>query len=193
MLRQITKSTIHHPPSTILKETSLCLLSAILLSLSLSFSQCGILAWVGFVPLLLALDNKGAKQAFFLSFLCGLIFWVGTIYWLIQVTLFGQIILILYLAFYFGAFGFLADRPFAKPSLLFIPSLWVFLEYLRGHLLTGFPWALLSYSQYANLPVIQIADIAGVWIVSFLVMFVNVAIKETLTRKRWGYLFFAFL
>jgi apolipoprotein N-acyltransferase len=44
--------------------------------------------------------------------------------------------------------------------------------------MTGFPWALLGYSQHLNLPAIQVADITGVWGVSFLVMFVNAAVVE---------------
>jgi apolipoprotein N-acyltransferase len=60
--------------------------------------------------------------------------------------------------------------------LFFIPAAWVLLEYLRSHLLTGFPWALLGYSQQPNLPIIQIADITGAWGVSFVVMAVNVMI-----------------
>jgi len=89
--------------------------------------------------------------------------------------------MIFYLALYFGLFG-LIIRPCTKHStfytLIFIPSVWVLLEYIRGHLFTGFPWALLGYSQQLNLPAIQLADITGAWGVSFLVMFINVAIVE---------------
>ncbi|MDO8661803.1 MAG: apolipoprotein N-acyltransferase [Candidatus Omnitrophota bacterium] len=167
-------------------ELALALFCGILLAVSFSFSQCWILAWFAFVPLFLALDKQNAKKAFLLSYLSGLAFWTGTLYWLIHVTLLGQILLIFYLALYLGIFGFLLSFIFHhRPSslLFFAPSLWVLLEYLRSHLLTGFPWALLGYSQYANLPVIQIADIAGVWLVSFLVMMVNVVIY-VIARKR---------
>ncbi|UCH12039.1 MAG: apolipoprotein N-acyltransferase [Candidatus Omnitrophota bacterium] len=57
-----------------------------------------------------------------------------------------------------------------------IPSAWVILEYLRSHVMGGIGWNLLGYSQYKNLPIIQIADIAGVWGISFLIMLMNVAI-----------------
>ena len=114
-------------------------------------------------------------------FITGIIFWAGVIYWLAFVTLIGTIVLILYLALYFALFG-LIIRPCTKHStpgvLIFIPAVWVLLEYIRSHLFTGFPWALLGYSQYLNLPVIQIADMTGAWGVSFLVMFINVAIVE---------------
>jgi len=155
--------------------------SSILLILSFPKFNIEILAWLGFVPLFFALKDKSKGQAFLLSYLCGVIFWLGTIYWLVHVTLAGTILLILYLALYFAIFG-LVIRPCTRHStpysLVFIPSVWVLLEYLRGHLLTGFPWALLGHSQYLNLPVIQIADISGAWGVSFLLMAVNVAIVE---------------
>jgi len=164
-----------------LKGLFLSSLSAALLILSFPRFNLEFLAWFAFVPVFFALNNKSLKQAFFLFFITGIIFWSGIIYWLAHVTLAGTIVLILYLALYFAAFG-LIIRPCTKNStpysLIFIPSVWVLLEYLRSHIFTGFPWALLGYSQYLNLPVIQIADITGAWGVSFLVMMVNVAIVE---------------
>lgn len=166
------------------KEISLCILSAFLLILSFPRFNFEFLAWVGFVPLFLAIRDKPKIKAFLLSYLTGIIFWLGIIYWLVHVTLPGMILLVLYLALYFGIFGFIISTIDYKPStmnLLFIPSLWVLLEYLRSHLLSGFPWALLGYCQYLNLPVIQIADITGVWGVSFLIMMINVAIYSVVS------------
>ncbi|MCX5703726.1 MAG: apolipoprotein N-acyltransferase [Candidatus Omnitrophica bacterium] len=192
MLRKINQVT--RPPSrkaARIKDFMLCVLSAILLILSFPRTNFWILAWFGFVPVFFALNNKSQKEAFFLFFITGIIFWSGIIYWLAHVTLFGTILLILYLALYFGIFG-LIIRPCTKHSapyaMVFIPSVWVLLEYIRGHLITGFPWALLGYSQYINLPVIQIADITGVWGVSFLLMSANVAIVEiiwSVKRRLW--------
>ncbi|MDD4939005.1 MAG: apolipoprotein N-acyltransferase [Candidatus Omnitrophica bacterium] len=157
------------------------MLSSGMLILSFPRFNLEFLAWVGFVPVFFALKNKTLWQSFLLFFITGIVFWSGIIYWLVNVTLPGTIVLILYLALYFGVFA-LIIRPFTKRSapyvLIFIPSVWVLLEFSRSHLLTGFPWALLGYSQYLHLQVIQIADITGVWGVSFLVMAVNVAIVE---------------
>jgi apolipoprotein N-acyltransferase len=61
------------------------------------------------------------------------------------------------------------------------------MEYLRSFLLTGFPWGILSYSQYARLPFIQMADITGPYGLSFVIVVVNVAFYRTfrdLPRKR---------
>jgi len=180
MLRKINPQVANHKPGA-LKQLFLCLMSAGMLILSFPGFNLEFLAWVGFVPIFFALNNKSPKQAFFLFFITGIIFWSGIIYWLVHVTLAGTIVLILYLALYFAIFGLIIRYPTKHSTpyvLIFIPSVWVLLEYIRSRLFTGFPWALLGYSQYLNLPVVQIADITGVWGVSFLVMMVNVAIVE---------------
>lgn len=175
--------------SAIRKDILLCLSSAALLVLSFPNFNLWITAWFGFVPLFFALKKKSNKEAFFLFFITGILFWSGIIYWLVHVTLTGTIVLVLYLALYFAVFGLLI-RPCTRHStpyaLIFIPSVWVLLEYARSHLMTGFPWALLGYSQSFNLPVIQIAGITGVWGVSFLVMMVNVAIVEIIWSRSKG-------
>jgi apolipoprotein N-acyltransferase len=171
------------------KDYFLSILSAALLILSFPNSASGgnlwICAWFAFVPLLFALKGKSTFRSFLLSYLTGIIFWLGTIYWLAHVTSPGMLILVLYLALYFGFFGLIISLTAWHPPLtncLFIPSAWVILEYLRSHLLTGFPWALLGYSQYKNLPIIQFSDITGAWGVSFLVMLVNVSIANKIKR-----------
>ena len=179
-------------------DVLLCVCSAALLVLSFPAFNLEFLAWIGFVPLFFVLKNASPGKGFLLSYLTGVLFWWGIIYWLIHVTLAGMIILIFYLALFFGLFGFLVCRysllqtsvalqtPSSKlptyMSLLVIPSIWVISEYLRSVLFTGFPWALLGYSQYLNLPVIQIADITGAWGVSFLIMLVNVSIYSSVSR-----------
>ena len=168
------------------KDISLSFLSGLMLSLPFSFGRLWVIAWFGFLPLFFGLRNKSKPQAFLLAYLTGVVFWWGTIYWLVHVTLLGTILLVFYLALYFGLFGLMFKTHDPRPTthdLFFAPSLWVLLEYARSHLLTGFPWALLGYSQYLNLPIIQIADITGAWGVSFAVMLVNVAIYNLVTRS----------
>jgi apolipoprotein N-acyltransferase len=68
--------------------------------------------------------------------------------------------------------------------------MWVALEMARGRLLTGFPWNFLGVSQYRMLPLIQMAAVTGVHGVSFLVVWMSVALVMALlalTRKpqRW--------
>ena len=179
------KPVIGYRLSVIEKEIFFCILSATLLILSFPRFDIEFLAWFGFAPLLFAIKNKSKAQAFLFSYLTGVVFWLGIIYWLVHVTLPGLIILVLYLALYFGLFGLIVSTYLLPTTyyLLFIPSIWVILEFIRSHLFTGFPWALLGYSQYLNLPFIQIADITGAWGVSFLVMLVNVLLYKFICHK----------
>jgi apolipoprotein N-acyltransferase len=171
-----------------LRKISLFILSAFLSALPYINGKLWIFAWFGFVPLFFAIRNTSKARAFLLSCLTGVVFWTGTIYWLVHVTLLGTIILVLYLALYFGIFGLIIstiDYRLSTIGPILIPSIWVLLEYVRSHLFTGFPWALLAYSQYKNLPVIQITDITGAWGVSFLVMMVNVMIYKVIGHSSW--------
>lgn len=84
----------------------------------------------------------------------------------------------------------------AVPMAVAVPVAWVALEYGRMHFPTGFPflkplgmyqmigfgWYDLGYTQHAFLPIIQIADLGGVYAVSFVVGAVNGALAELLTR-----------
>ena len=105
------------------------------------------------------------------------------IYWFVHVTILGAILLVLYFSVYFGLFGFFASAFKSKSlctKVILIPGIWVMLEYLRAHMLSGFGWVSLGQSQYPFLPLIQVVDITGVWGLSFLVMAVNVFLKEGL-------------
>lgn len=170
--------------------------SSLLLILSFPNFNLWFLAWIGFLPLLFAIEGKKPIEAFRISYLTGAIFFIGTIYWLGHVTLPGMIIVALYLALYFGIFGLIACRGLhfdGYLSLVFIPAAWVTSEYMRAHFLTGFPWALLGHSQSYNLPVIQIADITGAYGVSFLIVMVNVSLYLMIKNYKKTESFMAFL
>jgi apolipoprotein N-acyltransferase len=57
---------------------------------------------------------------------------------------------------------------------------WTALEFGRGRILSGFPWNILGASQYAMLPLIQIASITGVFGVSFVVVWFSAAVAGAL-------------
>jgi len=63
-----------------LKDLLLASLSGVLLVASFPKVDLGILAWFALVPLLVALDGKGLKDAFLLSSLAGWVF-LGAVLW----------------------------------------------------------------------------------------------------------------
>jgi apolipoprotein N-acyltransferase len=171
------------------REYLLALLSGVLLALSFPKADFSVLAWFAFVPLLLAIAKKRPQAAFRLGFVCGLTAYGGILYWLnIVMTLYGNLpwlasfclflILAGYMAIYVGLTAMLVRKGEISgiSTLLSFPFLWVGFEFLRSFLLTGFPWAILGYSQYRILPLIQIADITGVYGLSFLIVLANVVL-----------------
>jgi apolipoprotein N-acyltransferase len=103
----------------------------------------------------------------------------GNLHWTVALSILA--LLALYLGSYPACFcvvlSLLKGSRFAA---LKTAALWVGLEYVRSFLLTGFPWCLLGYSQFQRIEVIQIADLAGVYGVSFLIVLVNALIYALL-------------
>lgn len=174
-----------------MRDIILAFSSAFLLTLSFPKLDLEFFAWLGLVPLLFAIKDKRLKKAFGLSLLTGLLFFMGIFYWINVVSNFkfiDYILLCTYFGLYIGFFG-LAFNFISKlskfPSFVVAPALWVSLEYFRSH--AGFlklPWALLGYSQYLNLPMIQISSFTGVYGISFLIVMVNVILYEMLQRRQ---------
>ncbi len=177
------------------RDYLLAAVSGVLLALSFPKVELSFLAWIAFVPLLLACGQKSAKKAARLGFVAGMVAYAGILYWInIVVTTYGKLplpvsilvylILVGYLAAFFSVLCYLVRRADEKgiPVVLSFPFLWVGLEYLRSFLLTGFPWASLGYSQYRILPLIQFADLTGVYGISFLIALANVVVYLLLKR-----------
>jgi apolipoprotein N-acyltransferase len=177
---------------------SVCpVISALLLVLAFPKFNLGFLAWVSMVPLLFSLENNNAKQRFLIGYLFGIPFFAGTLYWLFGISIPGNIGLVILLSLAPAIFCYLYKCDISRPlyAIVYVPSAWVFTEYLRAHLFTGFPWELLGYSQCSNLPIIQIADITGVYGLSFLIILVNFGLYLALRKapKRSYILLFIFI
>ena len=67
---------------------------------------------------------------------------------------------------------------------LFAAAAWVGLEMVQARLLGGYPWNFLGVSQFENLPLIQIASVAGVYGVSFLVVWASVSLLFAVLQIR---------
>lgn len=144
-------------------------------------------AWIGLIPLFFSIEQTTRPRAFLAGYAYGIVFWTATVSWLMHVTAAGMILLVLYLSLYPAIFCFFCARwnLSSSPAGFFAaPALWVILEYVRSHALTGFGWALLGYSQAPALAVIQIADMTGPYGVSFLVVLINLLLYRIFRAAR---------
>ncbi len=170
--------------------------SGILLFLSFPKYGSGYLAWIALIPLFWAIKGVASiRQGLLLGFIAGMICHIGLIYWIVYVVVnYGylpvymgitlMILLACYLSLYTALFA--AGIVFFQQriNLCFAaPVLWICLEYCKSHLMSGFPWENLGYSQYLNKYFLQFADIAGVFGLSFLIVLTNAILFEVISKK----------
>ena len=119
-----------------------------------------------------------------MTFIAGLVFYWPVLQWMRvadPAMYFAWGILATYCALYFPIglyFIRYLDRRTSLPLAISAPLVWTALEYLRSQLGTGFSWYLIGHTQHDCLSVIQIADLAGAFGVTFLVVIVNGLLAE---------------
>ena len=151
----------------------------------LSFAPANVwpLALVSGFAVLYTFKNCRPRQAAQLGFAYGAgLFLTGT-YWLyISIHVFGEaplllaiflmVGLVIIMAFYYAAAGWLISRSAQLNAAAFIvvsASVWVALEWLRGWFMTGFPWMTLGYSQIDS-PLAGFAPVGGIYSISLMLM-----------------------
>jgi apolipoprotein N-acyltransferase len=146
-----------------------------------------LLAWFAYVPLFWLLRRVGLGASVFWGALYGYAAYGLFNYWLsVFHPLAGLIVGLIYLVYF--AFIF----PLLKLALILFPRrgyvlqwlIWLAYEYLRTQGFLGYPYGIAGYSQWNLLPLIQIADIFGVWGVSALVLFPSAYIAAALGAAR---------
>jgi len=182
--------------------------SGALLALSFAPWNQPRLVWVALLPLLAALWTLPASaprwKAPLLGYTTGLVFFSAVFYWLHALAdIFDSpalrgvpLLLAVYLALYPAAWAWLVaspPTPAATPGATSLrnirfavcgASAWVALDWLRCWLFTGFGWNSPGAALHNNLALIQIADLFGVYGLTFLVVFANLTTALVLRRLK---------
>lgn len=184
----------------------LIFLSGFILSLSSPSYDLSFLAWIGLIPLFVAiLTSDSIKKSVLYSFLFGLSYNLSCLKWLLSlypldwlgfndfqsyvICFLVYTIVSFYSAIYFSLFAVCAYliKEFApspynvsvfKNTLLSLTWVVIFNKLSASKILLGFPWALIEYSQYKNLNLIQIGEFFGGEFIAFLIVFFNIVLAE---------------
>ena len=170
-------------------------LTAGALLLGLAFPRPG-WGWLGHVALVpaavVALRTANLRRFIWCAALVFLGWWAIKLGWLLPVTAGGYPLLAAYMmAHWVAALLVLRwlDRRYRSAAVLGLPLAWVSLELVRGYFPAGgFGWFMLGHTQAPYAPghgagwLIQVADLFGVYGVSFLVAMTNGLLVDALSR-----------
>ncbi len=184
----------------------LSILSGLLLIPIFPAGNIDMLAWFALIPLMHVINDKNAPWAALYAFVAGFTAYAGILYWIFPLVKSntGSVIqsvaclvsLSMYLALFVAVWAGIVvfcRRQSLPVYMLIVGATWVALEYARTYLFTGFPWALIGYSQYRAFWLLPIVRDTGVYGVSFLVISVNALLyKLLLFRQTRNSLFTAF-
>lgn len=161
------------------------LLSGLLCGFAFAPFKLWPLAFVAMLGLLASLHQQTGKRAFRLTWLFAMAMNLPSLWWIhVSMTQFGGIslpvafilvaVLCAYLSLYPALAAAILNRFFPRSGatrlLLAFPALWLISDWAMGHVLTGFPWMWLGYSQtdtwltgFAPLFGVQSITLAVLW------------------------------
>ncbi len=172
----------------------LCALTALLFGLASPRLNLHLLCWVLLLPLLEALEGLPPRRGFLVGWLCGTLVHLLCFYWVIgtiqrysnldiSLAVLAWVLFAVYSGLSFalmtGLFLFLRQSRFL-PDILLLPACYTAMEFAFPFV---FPWHL-GAGQYRVVPILQIADLAGVYGLTALVVAVNAALWELLRFLR---------
>jgi apolipoprotein N-acyltransferase len=145
------------------------------------------LAWVAFVPVFWLTRRVRIGTSILWGALYGYIayglfnYWLGNFH-----PLAGMIVGIIYSVYLAALFPLmtLSSRLFERRGYIVQFLLWMGYEYLRTKGFLGYAYGISGYTQWHQVPLIQIADIFGVWGVSALVVFPSAWLAAAFHRGR---------
>jgi len=140
------------------------------------------IAAIGLAPFLWAvLHATSAKQAFYLGWVYGAVFYYVLLIWLNILVVYHILIppTVILLGLYLGLFKGLFARLLWETrhqrwwGLFVVPAAWVAIEYLQSLGDLGFPWGYLGHTLWRHPPLIQLAAWTGVYGLSLVFFWIN--------------------
>lgn len=146
------------------------------------------LVWIAPVPWLVLVRTEAlpGRRPFRSLWLAGTVFWMLAVHWIRlphPLNYLAWLALTIYLGLYLPLFVWLSRTGVHRwrlPLWIVAPVVWTGLDWLRGHVMTGFLMASLAHTQYRLPVMIQLAEYVGEYGVTFLIMFVAANLLEVM-------------
>ncbi|KPL11074.1 hypothetical protein AMJ85_04705 [candidate division BRC1 bacterium SM23_51] len=160
----------------------LAVFSALVLRLAFPRWNVAIVAAVGLAPFLWAVANaKSGKQAFYLGWVFGAVYYYVLLIWLHVLIVYHPVIpaalvlLGLYLGLFKALFAWLAWRMARRGGTVYwaVAAAWVAAEYIQSLGDLGFPWGYLGHGLWRHPPLLQLTAWTGVYGLSFVLFWAN--------------------
>lgn len=167
----------------------LIILSALILGLSRYPGSMGIFAFIALIPLFRYFDS-GKKKSSELMRAGALFSLVNTIvayHWIGLVTVPGVLgIIVLFALYYWAVFAYLNQVWHKKEWIKWLGfiSIWLTFEFFLFHTEFRFPWLNVGYALSSFNLLVQIADIGGIYLISFMVLLSNILLYRLLSGNR---------
>jgi apolipoprotein N-acyltransferase len=120
---------------------------------------------------------RRSLHAHLAGYVLGVVYYAFHLSWLANPTLPGYVAaVLLYMPLFFVIPSWVIRHVYRHrglPLVIVFPVVWTAFELLRAHGPLAFPWFLLGHTQIRLLSMIQVADLGGAFIVSFVVAMVN--------------------
>ncbi|MEV0173777.1 apolipoprotein N-acyltransferase [Streptomyces sp. NPDC050803] len=150
-------------------------------------------AYVALVPWLVLLRSAPTgKRALYDGWCGGFGFMLAMHHWLLPNLHVFTFVIAALLGVLWAPWGWLVRRLLAgepgpgrvAAALAVLPSGWLMVELVRSWQGLGGPWGMLGASQWQVDPALRLASVGGVWLLSFLVVTVNVAVAVLVAVRR---------
>ncbi len=172
-------------------------LTPLLLFLSFPFSDYfplfPLFAHFAFIPLFYKMRGNGFRKNLILSFITGIFIFLFLNSWMRKFgagASGGEAVILLALIPALSAqfaLKFALTEKLASYNerfrLIIFPGVWLFFDYISNLGFIAFPWNFLGYSQYPLATYIQTASIAGVYAVTFAVLFSNIVFTDLMIKR----------
>ena len=155
-----------------------------MLCLSLPPSKLYWIVWFAYLPILWVISRSSITESLIYGLICGAVYYSLSFQWTYAFQPYALAFVSILQGLLFVAFPLVIIRfllRFPVWSLFSVPSIWVFFEYLKQVWFLKFPFGIIGYSQYYWPRLIQIADITGVWGISWIIVFINLLLFRILT------------